>query len=646
MKKRLFAYIALFLCPSFGAVDAMAEASKKEIQQYEKAVILMNEGRYSEALPIFKQLVRNNKNFVDASWSLAELYGLMGDDGKRIQALQYVAKPKVERYWNSMMRLAAAYHETCNYQEAINVYKQVPSSEFGYYKMAQPKIAECEAAIKLMESPVPYVASNMGPNINTEFDDYWPSITADEGLFSTTVKLNKREGESSFGKSVQEDIFVDKKSADGSWPKTQNAGSCINTIHNEGAQSFSLDGRYMFFVACNRQGGNGSCDIYYSVRQGDGWSKSIVPVAPLNTKYWESNPSLSPTGDKLYFTSNRPGSIGKNDIWVVDVTIKQDGLLEFSNPRNLGPKVNTKEDEMSPFIHADNQTLFFSSRGRGGLGKYDVFVSYKDGKGGWTEAKNIGYPLNTCKDEIGFVVNAYGDKAYFSSNGQEKNGRGRDIYELKLQEGNARPVKRMKFAKGKIVDADTKKPVMAQIDVYSIKNNEKVFKSVSDSKTGEFISCVPEGEDVGVNVDRKGYLFYSEYFDENQKVKFPEKGVVMEKIAVGKKITLKNIFFDFDKFTLRPASHHELDRLVQFLKDNPQVHIRLEGHTDSKGNHDYNVTLSENRAKVAYDYLVARRIAKDRLEYKGFGPDKPIASNSTAEGRAQNRRTEVIITAK
>ena len=187
---------------------------------------------------------------------------------------------------------------------------------------------------------------------------------------------------------------------------------------------------------------------------------------------------------------------------------------------------------------------------------------------------------------------------------------------------------------------------MAQIDVYSIKNNEKVFKSVSDSKTGEFISCVPEGEDAGVNVDRKGYLFYSEYFDENQKVKFPEKGVVMEKIAVGKKITLKNIFFDFDKFTLRPASHHELDRLVQFLKDNPQVHIRLEGHTDSKGNHDYNVTLSENRAKVAYDYLVARRIAKDRLEYKGFGPDKPIASNSTAEGRAQNRRTEVIITAK
>jgi tetratricopeptide (TPR) repeat protein len=162
---------------------AFAEASQKEMQQYSKAVILMNEGRYSEALPIFKQLVRNNKNFVDASWSLSELYALMGDDAKRIQTLQYVAKPKVARYWNSMMRLAAAYHETCNYQEAINVYKQIPQSEVGYYKMAQPKIAQCEAAIKLMETPVPFVATNMGPNVNTEFDDYWPSVTADEGLF-------------------------------------------------------------------------------------------------------------------------------------------------------------------------------------------------------------------------------------------------------------------------------------------------------------------------------------------------------------------------------------------------------------------------------------------------------------------------------
>ena len=630
---------------AMAGTGAHAAASKKQIQQYEKAVILMNEGQYKEALPIFKKLVAEDKNFVDASWSLADLYGRMGDDYKRIQTLQRVANPKVDRYWNSLMRLAAVYHETCNYNEAINTYKKVPEQQTGYYKLAQRRIAECEGALQYMKKPVPFVAKNMGPDINTVYDDYWPSVTADEGLFSLTVKLNKREGESSFGKGVHEDIFVSKKQDDGKWGKATNVGQSINTINNEGAQSFSLDGRYMFFVACDRKDGMGGCDIYYSMRQGDGWTRAVNAGGVINTRAWETDPCLSPTGDKLYFASTRPGGQGKSDIWVADVKINPNGSLAFSNVRNLGPKVNSKEDELSPFIHADNHTLFYSSRGLGGLGNYDIFVSYLE-DGQWSEPKNIGYPLNTCRDEIGFVVNAYGDKAYFSSNGQEKNGRGREIYQITLQEGNYKPMKRMKYARGKIVDAETKQPVMAQIDVYSIKNNKKVFKSISDPKTGDFVSCVPDGEDAGVNVDRKGYLFYSEYFGEGQKVTFPKEGVKMEKIEVGKKITLKNIFFDFDKYSLREASHHELDRLVQFLKDNPQVRVRLCGHTDAKGNHDYNVTLSENRAKVAYDYIVKRRIDPKRLEYKGYGPDQPVATNKTPEGRALNRRTEVVIIGK
>lgn len=643
--KPFFYYFGLLLLLLLPQGVRAIDASKKEIKLYEDAVILMNEGKYTQALPLFKQLVRQNKNFVDASWSLAELYDRMGQDAKRIAALKYVATPKVDRYWNSLMRLAAAYHQTCNYQEAINTYKMVPNTQMGYFKVAQKKMAECEAALALMNKPVPFSATNMGTNINTVYDDYWPSITADEGLFSLTVKLNKMEGQSDFGKGVQEDIFTSKKGSDGHWAKIQNAGASINTLSNEGAQSVSLDGRYMFFVACDRQGGYGGCDIYYSIRQGNGWSRAINAGSVVNSHDWETDPCLSPTGEELYFASTRPGGVGKSDIWVCQVSIAQNGSLTFSNPRNLGRNVNTEEDELSPFIHADNHTLFFSSRGRGGLGKYDIFVSYKEGNN-WTAAKNIGYPLNTCKDEIGFVVNAYGDKAYFSSNGQEKNGRGRDIYEIKLQEGNYRPVKHMKYAKGKIVDADSKKPIMAQIDVYSINNNEKVFKSVSDGKTGEFVTCTPEGEEVGVDVDRKGYLFYSDNFDDHHHATFDKSGVKMEKIAVGKKIVLKNIFFDFDKSSLRPASHHELDHLVQFLKDNPTVRIRLCGHTDAVGNNDYNLQLSESRAKAAYSYLTDRRISADRLEYKGFGATKPIATNKTAEGRQLNRRTEIEIIGK
>jgi len=621
-------------------------ASKKEISTYENAVILVNEGKYKEALPVLNALVRDNKNFVEASWTLAELHGKMRNDPKKISTLQNVAKPKMPRYYNSVMRLAAAYHETCNYEEAVKTYELIPASESTLYRIAQREIQNGQNAIELRTHPVPFNIKNMGPNINTKFDDYWPSITADDGWFSTTVKLGKLEGESDFGRGVHEDIFISKK-VNGEWEPIKNAGPALNTMGNEGAQSFSLDSRYLFFVACDRQTGLGGCDIYYSIRMGDTWSEAINPGAPLNSKYWETYPSLSPTGDELYFASNRPGGIGKSDIWKSKVTVLENGMLKFSEPVNLGPAINTPEDELSPFIHADNHTLYYSSKGMKGMGGYDVFVSYKDSLGKWSEAKNIGYPLNTCKDEIGFVVNAYGDKAYFSSDGQEKNGQGRDIYEIKLVEGNYRPLKKMKYAKGKIVDAETLEPIQAQIDVFSIKSNETVFRSVSDKRNGDFVVCAPEGEDFGVNVNKKGYMFYSDYFTPEDPFQFDLKaGIPLDKIEVGKSVILRNIFFDFDEYTLKKESYLELDRLVSFLHQNPKVRIRLDGHTDIKGSQEYNMTLSVNRAKAAYNYLISKGIAKNRLEYKGYGKNVPIADNTTDAGRALNRRTEIVIIGK
>lgn len=632
--------------------------NKKDIKTYETAVIMMNEGKYKEALPLLKGLVTSNKEFVDASWSLAELYDRMCDNDKQIATLVKVANPKMPRYYNSVMRLAAAYHNLCDYDNAIKTYQLVPSTEMTYYKRAQSAIKECEEALELKQEPVPFNFRNMGTAINTEFDEYWPSLTADEGYFSMTRKLNKKQGQSEFGRGIHEDIYLSKR-AQGVWQNAANVGTSINTIGNEGAQSISLDGRYLFFVACDRQVGLGGCDIYYSIHEGDKWSPAINCGVPVNSKHWETSPSLSPAGDELYFASTRPGGQGKCDIWKCKVEIQADGKLKFSNPVNLGPTINTKEDELSPFIHADNQTLYFSSKGRKGLGKYDIYVTYKDEKGGWTTPKNIGYPINTCKDETGFVVNAWGDKAYFSSDGQEKNWKGREIYELTLDEGNAKPAKQMKFATGKILDAEKKQPMQAAIDIYGLKSNKTIFRSVSDKANGEFIACVPSDEDYGVNVSKKGYLFFSDNTDENGQVGKETKSknakkvdltkndnVELEKIEVGKKITLKNIFFDFDKATLKKASHFELDRCAQFMRENPTVKIMLCGHTDYKGSKEYNMTLSDNRAKAAYDYLVKKGVPPTRLEYKGFGAEQPIADNKTDEGRALNRRTEILITAK
>ena len=591
--RNLILFILTFQIGTFSLVAANPTASKKEIKSYETAVILINEGKYKQALPMLNKLTLDNNKFVEAYWTLADLHKKMGNIPKQISTLQRIAKEKAPRYHNTVMRLAEAYHENCNYEEAIKTYQLIPESQSSYYKKALKEIEQCKDGLELMQHPVPFEAKNMGPNINSLYDDYWPSITADEGWFSLTVKLGKMEGESEFGKGVHEDIFISKKE-DGQWGKVKNAGQSMNTIGNEGAQSLSLDSRYMFFVACDRRTGLGGCDIYYCIRQGDDWSAAINPGITLNTKHWETCPSLSPTGDVLYFASNRPGGKGKSDIWKSKVTIMDNGMLQFSEPENLDPVINTEEDEFSPFIHADNHSLFFSSKGHKGLGGYDIFVTYREGNT-WSKPRNLGYPINTCKDDIGFVVNAYGDKAYFSSDGQENNGQGRDIYEIKLGEGNFRPAKKMKYAKGKIVDAETKKPMQAKIDIFSIKSNETVFRSMSDKKDGEFVACVPEDEDFGIHVNKKGYLFHSDYFATRDSFKFEKKGVKMEKIEIGKKIILKNIFFDFDKFTLKKESYMELDRLVAFLKENPRVRIELSGHTDIKGSHDYNITLSENR---------------------------------------------------
>ena len=625
--------------------------SKKEIKSYETAVLLMNEGRYKEAIPILKELIRNNKSYIDASWTLSDLYGKMCNDEKMISTLAYIAKPNLPRYSNTLLRLGKAYHQTCNYEKALETYKMIPEKDATFFKRAAIGIKQCEDALELMQHPVPFNYKNMGTNINTEFDDYWPSITADESLFSTTIMLNKKQGESQFGKGVHEDLYLSKK-ANGAWSKTQNMGQVLNTIGNEGSQSISLDGRYMFFVECDRSNGFGGCDIYYSIHNGDNWSPAINAGSVVNTRHWESTPRLSPTGDVLYFASTRPGGIGKSDIWKCKVEVQANGYLKFSNAENLGSTINTEEDELSPFIHADNHTLYYSSKGMKGLGGYDVFVSYKNGKGEWSAPKNMGYPINTCKDEIGFIVNANGDKAYFSSDGQEKNGRGRDIYEFNLEEGNYKPAKRMKYATGKIVDATTMKPIQATIDVFSVEKDEMVFRSVSDKATGDFITCVPENEEYGVNVSKKGYLFYSDNFAAKEKLTLKKADfsqtdkIELDKIEVGKKFTLRNIFFDFDKAILKKQSNIELDRVVQFMKENPTVRIELSGHTDFKGSEEYNMTLSNDRAKAAMEYLVKKGVPRNRMEYKGYGKSQPIADNKTEKGRALNRRTEIKIIGK
>ena len=641
-KKILFLFFCIFAVFTLHSQN-LSTKSKSAQKTYLEALSQMRMGRSKEAVKGFRDAIDKDKYFVEAFWQLAETYKAMGDETLRISTLQRATNKNFPYITQTYQRLAIAQYENGLYKDAQTSFSSI-AEEDKNAKIAE-WIEKCRIAQDLRNKPVPFDPKNLGPQLNTIYDDYWPSITADDQTLSMTVLYGKLPG-SNVTMGIHEEIYHSRK-INNEWTKSQNIGAPMNTYGNEGAQTFSFDGQYMFFVACDRRTGMGGCDIYYSIKKGDVWSEPINPGEPLNTKHWETSPSFSASGNELFFSSNRPGGKGNKDIWKCSVKIGADGKLTFFDPVNLGFPINTEEDEFSPFIHADNKTLYFSSTGHPGLGGYDIFISRREkaNSNSWLQPRNLGYPLNTHKDEMGFAVNASGDKAYFSSDGIEKNGRGKDIYEVVLYDA-IRP-EPVKYFKGKVFDYDKKEPIQANIEMYRLEDDEIVYESVSDAETGNFMAALPADKEYGFHVSKKNYIFHSGHFGDGDTAEIRiSKNIELPRIEKGRSVILKNVFFDFDLFDLKPKSKAELDRVYDFLLQNPMVHLELAGHTDSRGGYDYNIKLSENRARAVYMYLIKKGIKHTRLTFVGYGPDRPIATNETDAGRALNRRTEAIITAR
>jgi outer membrane protein OmpA-like peptidoglycan-associated protein len=334
--------------------------------------------------------------------------------------------------------------------------------------------------------------------------------------------------------------------------------------------------------------------------------------------------------------STRTGSIGGSDLWKSE--LKKDG--EWSVPENLGPRINTPYDEQSPFIHPDNETLYFSSNGWTGLGNKDLFLSRKDASDNWQLPENLGYPINTFKEESSLTISTNGKTAFFASDKEGGFG-GLDLYSFELAE-KLRP-KPVTYVKGMVVDKQTKKPLDAHIQMISVHHDELAFDDISDAETGEFLATMPAGKVFALNVAKEGYLFYSENFTLNKLNSYDKPFdilVPLQRIEPGSKVVLKNIFFDSNKYQLLPESKVELTQLLSFLNANPNVVIEISGHTDNVGDDGSNQALSENRAKSVLDYLLQHKISPSRLVAKGYGETAPVAGNETPEGRQSNRRTE------
>jgi hypothetical protein len=394
----------------------------------------------------------------------------------------------------------------------------------------------------------------------------------------------------------------------------------------------------MFFTCCYRADSYGSCDLYYSEKTGDKWSVAKNMGQAVNSREWDAEPSISPDGKTLYFTSSRNGGYGNSDLWKTERS--DDG--SWCKPVNLGNTINSAYAEMAPFIHFDNQALYFSSSGHLGMGGADLFKSTRSGNS-WSEPQNLGYPVNTKADELVIIINPEGTMGYISCNDKSK-GMGYDMFRFELP-GDDKP-NPVTYLKGKVYDRDTGDPLEARFVLIDIETDSVIIGSKSDKINGEFLVCLPGNRNYALNVSRDGYLFYSDHFPLsgiNTSLDPVLKNIPLEPVAVGNSMILRNIFFDTDQYVLKPESFPELNKLTDFLEKNPALRIEIGGHTDDQGTDDYNAELSLNRAKSVNNYLVNAGIAQERMSYKGYGESKPVKPNDTEAGRAENRRTEITI---
>jgi outer membrane protein OmpA-like peptidoglycan-associated protein/tetratricopeptide (TPR) repeat protein len=650
MKKLLIIFaatISISSCKAQLPPGEYTSTNKKAISAFESAVKLYQAGKDVDAEKELLKAIEKDVNFIEPHLLYADILQYRNQTEKAID--EYVKAISINPGFN-----LGNFYNLANLEVSIGRYEDAKKDYERYLKKlhinpdtkedAERNLANCNFAINAMKNPVPFDLKNMGPAINSVFDDYFPAVTADEQTFLFT--RNNRTDKV----HLQEDFLISKKK-ENDWETASLIGNGINTEGNEGAPCLSADGQLLFFVACqdNAAGayaggrkGFGSCDIFYSGKVGENWSKPYNMGNVVNTNQFESQPSFSADGKSLYFVSARAGGIGETDIYVS--TLKPDGSWGF--PRNLGPQINTPGKEESVFIHPDGKTLYFGSNGHVGMGKLDLYVSRLNEKGIWGTPVNLGYPINTYGDENSILVAASGNLAYLASTRVGGLG-GLDLYQFDLYEG-ARPGK-VTYAKGKVYDIKTKKPLGAHFELIDLETGNLVMESDANSGNGEFLMCLPVEKNYMLNASHDGYLFFSENFSLKEladQMKPFLLDVPMEPIELQGVMELKNVFFETAKFDLKPESKAELNKLVSFLKANKMIIGELSGHTDNVGDKKMNQVLSQNRAKAVLDYLVSNGVDAKRLTFKGYGDTKPKVPNDSDANRYMNRRTEFTVLGK
>jgi outer membrane protein OmpA-like peptidoglycan-associated protein len=607
------------------------KVNKKAMALYDQALEKAQDERYKESISLLISAIKIDKRFADAYLSVGGMYGQMKKYDSSV--IYYESAKEIDSLYFQEYNLPysinlAGKGEFEKALTAVNSFLSIGDLNAKSVKAAEYR-KKCYAfAIDYKENNSEdtylFEPKNLGDSVNSRMSEYYPTITLD----GKTLVFTRRVG-------MNEDFFESVKNGD-HWSKSTVLVGNINTNMNEGAQNISQDGQWLIFTGCNFPDGYGSCDLYISYVIKDGWSTPENLGNRINTEFWESAPSLSPDKRDLYFSSARPGGYGGMDIYVSH----RNAAGSWSAPENLGPQINTAGDESSPFIHADNQTLYFTSNGHPGYGGDDLFLSRKCEQGKWLEAENLGFPINTIENEGSLIIAADGKTAYYSSDRSDSRG-GLDLYTFELRK-DIRPLRTL-WVKGRVFDVKTGKGLPSAVELTDLETRQTMSRLQTD-ETGNYLITLPVGKEYAFTVNRKGYLFYSDNFSLTEEADSTFNiDIALQPIEANATIVLKNIFFDLNEFELRDESEVELDKIVQLMKENPTLKIQINGHTDNIGKPKDNMILSENRAKAVIKYLTENGIQPQRLTFKGFGATQPIADNSTENGRAKNRRTELKV---
>jgi outer membrane protein OmpA-like peptidoglycan-associated protein/tetratricopeptide (TPR) repeat protein len=611
-----------------------SKINKKAVALYNQAQQRALDENYTSATGLLQQAIEADKNYVDAYLALGAVYGTLknykNSTANFEKAFSLDSNYTIDYKYTYSIHLAGM-GEFEKALSAINEYftKRAPKNPTTLEKAERYRRSFQFAVDYEKKFPVKnyvFAPQNAGPGINSPENEYFPTLSINMQELVFTRRL----------KNINEDFYYSRLEND-KWNIAKPLDGNINTPQSEAAQNISADGQWLVFTANNRPGGFGNYDLYMSYRTPLGWGETTNLGGNVNSDQWDSQPCLSPDKKDLYFASRRFGGFGGTDIYVCH--LQPNG--KWSEPENLGAGINTTGDDQCPFIHADNQSLYFTSNGWQGYGGNDLFMVKKGYGDSWSKPLNLGYPINTIDDEGTLFISSNGKTAYYASDRSDSKG-GLDIYHFELRE-DIRPLKTL-WVKGNVTDKKTGKPIISSVELTDL-STKQMINQVQTNANGNYFITLPVGKDYAFTINQKGYLFYSDNFlmAGRSPDSTYEKNIALQPLELNASIVLKNIFFDVNKFSLKPESQVELDKLVQLLIDNPGIKIEISGHTDNVGKPTDNLTLSNNRAKAVVNYLTGKKIAAARLLAKGFGSGKPIADNKTDAGRALNRRTEVKV---